>query len=109
MPRPITTIGTQTYNPIATEPLGIPSLARQISAISTSTNAVLTDGILRISMYASGASIRYSIGSSTQTATVSSHLIANGERLDVKLPATPNIAVLRANSTDGVLEITELF
>jgi hypothetical protein len=52
--------------------------------------------------------MRYKIGSSSQTATASSHFIAKGERLDVALPVTPNIAVIRNASDNGVLEVTEL-
>jgi hypothetical protein len=61
-----------------------------------------------MSMRAVGADIRYMIGSASQTATATSHLIAMGERLDVALPATPNIAVIRAGATSGTLELTEL-
>jgi hypothetical protein len=49
------------------------------------------------------------IGSTAQTANAStSNFIANGERLDLRLPATPNIAVIRAGAVDGTLELTEL-
>jgi hypothetical protein len=59
-------------------------------------------------MRAVGADIRYAIGSASQTATTTTHFIANGERLDLAVPVTPNIAVLRNGSTDGTLEVTEL-
>jgi hypothetical protein len=59
-------------------------------------------------MRAVGADIRYAIGSSSQTASATSHLIGIGERLDVAVPATPNIAVIRNASTSGTLELTEL-
>jgi hypothetical protein len=55
-----------------------------------------------------GADIRYAIGSSSQTASGTSHLIGIGERLDVAVPATPNIAVIRGGTTNGTLELTEL-
>lgn len=90
------------------EPLGIPGVARQATAGAASTNTVLTTTVARISIYARTADIRYSVGSSAQTATSSSHFIAAGERLDIDVPATPNIATIRAGTTDGVLEITEL-
>lgn len=92
----------------AVEPLGLPSVARQITVNGTSSNTALTTTCRRLSMRAIGADMRYAIGSSTQTATASSHFIAQGERLDLALPATPNLAVIRDASTDGVLEVTEL-
>lgn len=90
------------------EPLGIPGVARQLASTSSSTNTALTATISRISMRAVGADIRYRIGSGSQTATATSHYIANGERLDVAVPQNANIAVLRNATTDGTLEVTEL-
>ena len=92
----------------AVEPLGLPGVARQITVDGTSANTALTATCRRLSMRAVGADMRYAVGSSSQTATASSHFIAVGERLDIALPATPNIAVIRNASTDGVLEVTEL-
>jgi hypothetical protein len=93
---------------VPTEPLGIPGVARQLTAGSASVNTALTSTCRRISMRAVGADIRYSIGGSSQTASGTSHLIGIGERLDVGVPATPNIAVIRNGSTNGTLEVTEL-
>ena len=90
------------------EPLGQAGLARQLSAGSTTSNTALTAGVFRISMRAVGADIRFSIGTGTQTATTSSHFIANGERLDFAVPPGANIAVLRNGTTNGTLEVTEL-
>ena len=90
------------------EPLGQAGLARQLAAGSTTSNTALTAGVFRISMRAVGADIRFSIGTGTQTATTSSHFIANGERLDFAVPGAANIAVLRNGTTDGTLEVTEL-
>ena len=90
------------------EPLGQAGTARQLSATNTSANTALTAGIFRISMRAVGADIRFSIGNGSQTATSSSHFIANGERLDFAVPGNANIAVLRNGTTDGTLEVTEL-
>lgn len=93
----------------ATEPLGIPGTARQLNAGAASANTELSSTCLRMSMYARTADIRYSIGSTSQTANAStSHFIAAGERIDVRLPNSPNIAIIRAAATNGVLEITEL-
>ena len=90
------------------EPLGVPGLARQLTATNTSANTALSANVYRISMRAVGADIRYQVGSGAQTATSTSHFIANGERLDVALPQGGNIAVLRNGTTNGTLEVTEL-
>ena len=90
------------------EPLGQAGLARQLTAGSTTSNTALTAGVFRLSMRAVGADIRFSIGTGAQTATATSHFIANGERLDFALPPGANIAVLRNGTTDGTLEVTEL-
>lgn len=103
-----TTIKQGRYSVDHVEPLGIPGVARQLAAGAASVNTVLTANVSRISMRAVGADIRYSIGTVAQTATASSHLIANGERLDVSVPLNANIAVLRNGTTDGTLELTEL-
>jgi len=93
---------------VEVEPLGVPSVARQLTAGSASANTPLTTTCRHISIKAIGADIRYAIGSSSQTASATSHFIGNGERLDLAVPATPNIAVLRNGSTSGTLELTEL-
>lgn len=90
------------------EPLGQPGVARQLAAGSTSANTALTAGVNRVSIRAVGADIRFSIGNGSQTATATSHFIANAERLDFAVPLNANIAVLRAASTDATLEVTEL-
>jgi hypothetical protein len=90
------------------EPLGIPAVARQLAAGATSANTALTSTVRRISVHARGGNIRYSIGSASQTASGTSHYIAQGERLDLCVPATPNIGVIRADATDCTLEVTEL-
>lgn len=91
------------------ETLGAVGVSRQLAAGAASANTALTTTCRRISIYARLADIRYTIGSSSQTANAStSHWINNGERLDVVVPATPNIAVIRAASADAVLEVTEL-
>jgi hypothetical protein len=94
---------------IPVEPLGVPGVARQLAAGVASANTALTSTVRRISIYARTADIRYAVGSTSQTASATtSHFIALGERLDIDVPATPNIAVIRAGSVDGVLEVTEL-
>jgi hypothetical protein len=86
-------------------------VARQLAVAASSgasANTALTTTCRRISIYARGADVRYAIGSSGQTASATSHFIAAGERLDLAVPATPNIAVLGATPTTGTLEVSEL-
>lgn len=90
------------------EPLGKPGAARQLTANDSSSNIIINAGVFRISIRAVGADMRFSIGTGSQTATATSHFIANGERLDFAVPLGANIAVLRDGSTNGTLEITEL-
>lgn len=108
MPATTYNINTGSYSAQSVEPLGQPKVARQLNATSSSANTALTAEISRISIRAVGADIRYSVGPVAQTATATSHFIANGERLDVAVPRNANIAVLRNATTDGVLEVTEL-
>lgn len=96
---------------VTVEPLGIPSEARQQATTTTSANVVLTTSARRISLFARGQPLRYRVGSTSQTAnSATSHYLASGERVDINVPATPNIAVVRASdaSADGAAEITEL-
>lgn len=90
------------------EPYRLVGTARQLSAGSASANTALTASISRISIRAVGADIRYSIGNSAQTASATSHFIASGERLELRVPEGANIAVIRNASTDGTLEVSEL-
>jgi hypothetical protein len=86
-----------------------PGVARQLAAGADSANTALTVTCQYITMRAVGADIRYSIGSTAQTANGdTSHFIASGERLDLAVPAEANIAIIRDASTDGILELTEL-
>ena len=93
------------------EPLGIPGVARQLTATATSASTALTANISRISIRARGCDIRFVIGVGTQTANAStSHFIANGERLDIGVPFGASIGVIResAATVDGTLAVTEL-
>ena len=82
--------------------------ARQLAAGASSANTALTATVSRVSIRAVGADIRFSIGTSAQTASASSHFIADGERLELRIPEGANIAVIRNASTSGVLELSEL-
>lgn len=95
----------------AVEPLGIPSVARQLTATATSASTTLTANVSRISIRARSCDIRYVVGVGTQTANAStSHFIANGERLDIGIPFGASIGVIRdtAATVDGSLTVTEL-
>lgn len=90
------------------EPLGQPGVARQLAFTSASANTALTSTCRRISILARTSDARFLIGSSSQTASSTSHYIAAGERMELVVPATPNIAVIRAGTVDGTLEVMEL-
>jgi hypothetical protein len=95
----------------AVEPLGIPSVARQLTATATSANTTLTANVSRISIRARSCDIRYVVGVGTQTANAStSHFIANNERLDIGVPFGASIGVIRdtAATVNGSLAVTEL-
>jgi hypothetical protein len=105
------TISNGLYSADHVEPLGIPTVARQLTAASTSANTTLTDSISRISIRARSCDIRYVVGVGTQTANAStSHFIANGERLDIAVPVGASIGVIRdsAATVNGSLAVTEL-
>jgi hypothetical protein len=87
--------------------LSIPGQPRSVVAVSTSTNLALTTTCRRISITARDANIRFSVGVGAQSASATSHYIWQGERLDFSVPATANIAAIRAGTLDGTLEISE--
>lgn len=101
-----------TFSPeVVVEPLGQPVVARQVTATASSTNTQLTATVTRISIKARTADLRYSIGTTSQTASATaSHFIEAGERLDLAVPSGGHIAVIRdsAASANGTLEISEL-
>ena len=85
-----------------------PGVARQLAAGASSANTALTSTCERISILAVTADIRYLIGTSAQTANAgTSHFIKTGERIELDVPLSANIGVIRDASTDGVLELTE--
>ena len=105
----IRTIDGGTYQVVISEPLKIPGVARQLAAGATNASTELTATCRFITMRAVGADIRYVIGVGAQTANAStSHLITNGERLDLAVPPGASIGVIRAASTSGTLELSEL-
>lgn len=93
------------------EPLGTPTLARQIAATASNTNTALTTTCRRISIKARTADVRYAVGVGAQTANATtSHYLEMGERLDIAVPAGAHIAVIRdtAATVNAVVCITEL-
>jgi hypothetical protein len=101
-----------TFSPeVIVEPLGQPTVARQVTVTTSSTNTQLTATVTRISIKARTADQRYAIGTTSQTASATtSHFIEAGERLDISVPAGAHIAFIRDTgaTADGKLEITEL-
>jgi hypothetical protein len=95
-------------NRLPVDTLATLGVARQLAAGATTVNTALTTTCRRVSIHARTADIRYVIGTGAQTASATSHFIAAGERLDLDVPASAQIAVIRAGSTNGVLELSEL-
>jgi len=92
------------------EPLGTPTVARQLIAGETSSNTALTATCRRISILPVGGAIRYALAvdeEATANATTS-HYIKDGERLDFSVPEDTNIAIIRVGSSNVPVEITEL-
>lgn len=83
-------------------------LARQLAAGSESSNTVLTPTATRLRLTATGCAMRYSIGSTSQTASATSHYLGLDQSIDIALPETPNIAVMRIGLVSGVMEVSEL-
>ena len=83
-------------------------VARQLAATAATANTALTTTCRRISIHARGADVRYAIGTVAQTASATSHFIGQSERLDIDVAANTQIAVIRAGTVDGVLELSEL-
>lgn len=98
-------------DPLPAEPLGIPTVARQLAVTATTASMDLTPACRRISIRARGADMRYVVGVGAQTANASSsHFIAQDERLDISVPAGATIAAIRETgaTANGSLAITEL-
>ena len=96
------------YSNSQVEILGEVGAAKQRSATTDSAYIALTSTTRRVSIKAVGADMRYRFGtSSSDTASATSHYIADGERLDFACPEGTFIAVRTVSGT-GALEITEL-
>jgi len=98
-------------NPVITENLGTPGVARQVTVTVASANTALTATVTRISIKAHTCDMRFMVGAVAQAAgATTSHFIEAGERLDIAVPLNANIAVIRdsAATANGTLFITEL-
>lgn len=98
-------------NPVITENLGTPGVARQVTVTVASANTALTATVTRISIKARTCDMRFMVGAVAQAAAATtSHFIEAGERLDIAVPLNANIAVIRdsAATANGTLFITEL-
>jgi hypothetical protein len=98
-------------DPLPAEPLGIPTVPRQLAVTATSASVALTSACRRISIRARGCDMRYVVGTGAQTANAStSHYIAQDERMDIAVPIGATIAAIRetAATANGSLAITEL-
>ncbi len=81
---------------------------RTISVGAVSVNLALTPTCRFISIITgAGTHIHYSIGSTAQTATGTSHYLKAGERLVLAVPPNANIAAIEGSAA-GTLFITEL-
>jgi hypothetical protein len=96
------------HNRMRVEPLGRPTVRRVVAAAASSASVALTTTCRRASIVAVGADIRFEVSSGSPTASATTHLILEGERLDIHLPASPSIAATRNGSVTGSLEIMEL-
>ena len=95
-------------HPIPVEPLGIPSVARQLTVTATSASVVLTSTCTRVSIYARSAAIRFVVGTGAQTATGTSHFLDANNSMDIRVPEGATIAAIRDGETNATLEISEL-
>lgn len=93
------------------EPLGVPLVARQLTATSTSQSLALTSTARRCTMRVRNANVRITIGSSSGTASATtSTFLGQDERVDFALPTTPFVSYIRDGgaTADGTIELTEL-
>ncbi|MCA0404846.1 MAG: hypothetical protein LCH39_01670 [Proteobacteria bacterium] len=88
-----------------------PTVARVLTASSTSANVLLSSEARAISIYARGGDAYFRIGDGEQTATASSHYIASGERLEFSVSdlSEPHVAaIVGPSGASATLHITEL-
>lgn len=100
-------INGNTYEVVET--LAILGVPRKLTASAASSNIALTEGIRGIRITAVGSAVRFDAGSGPRTATVNSHYLGAEQSMDIAVTSqAPNIACMRAGSTDAALEISEM-
>jgi hypothetical protein len=83
--------------------------ARTIALGATSVNLALTSTCRFISITCTGGNhCHYQIGVGTQTASVTTHYLRTGERLNLSVPIGANIAAIQGGGSSTTLFITEL-
>ena len=101
--------GDSTGGRLLVETLGVPTVARQLTAGATSSNTALTTTCRRISILPIGGAIRFALATgSAATASTTSHYIKDEERLDFSVSENTNIAIIRVGSSNVPVELTEL-
>lgn len=90
-------------SPLLTEPLGTPTVAKQVSTSGTSASVALAAGTTRVSCYAT-EDLFFGVNA---PATAFGHWMAKGERLDFRVPAGATLHAIQSTAA-GILRITEL-
>ncbi|MCW5650545.1 MAG: hypothetical protein KIS62_12430 [Ramlibacter sp.] len=99
-------------DPLPTQPLGVPTVARQLALGEASSAVALSDGCARISIRATVAGYYLVAADDELVADDTAHYIGAGERLDIALPPSDadNAVYIAAigDGADGTLYISEL-
>ena len=98
------------YGRSKTEPLGTWVTAQTTTAGAATSSVTLGSTTRRISMTARNADVYFRIGTGTVNATAGngSGFLPAGATKDFAVPAGAKVAVIRAGSTDAIVEIDEL-
>lgn len=99
----------ETYELDLAEPLSRLGGAYSISVTGSSAQQALASTVQRVSVIAVGCAVCVVSGVGDQTATVSDHYIADGERLDFAVAQGSKIAAIAADgASSGTLYVSEL-
>lgn len=82
--------------------------AIQMAAGSANLSTALSVNCTRVSICAVGCDIRYQVGVGAQVATLTTHFIGERDTRDFVVQPGSHIAVIRAGTVSGVLEVSEL-
>jgi hypothetical protein len=90
--------------------LAMPGAAQTSAVSSTVVALTLATTTRRISIFARNADLRYVLwtGATAPAAAAVVHFLGMNERLDFTVPANGKITFIRAGTTDGIAEVTEL-